>query len=57
MRICAKDPRAVQLRTFVCLSCGAKVTLTKRLGKTKAGHVKTTWCYRCKAVTDHMQLD
>jgi transcription elongation factor Elf1 len=44
-----------QIRSFVCTVCGNKATFPKYLGKTKAGHVKTVYCYVCKARTDHIQ--
>ena len=54
-RIRSKNPRAVQLRIFTCLSCGTKVPASKRTSKTLPGHIKTMWCHVCKERKDMVQ--
>lgn len=51
-----KDPRLLQLRDFRCTVCGTIRPAAKRRAKTKPGHIKTMWCARCRAETDHVQL-
>ena len=46
-----------QLRDMVCPVCGTVTTVTKTKGRTHPGHIKTMYCYRCKAVTDHIQRE
>ena len=46
-----------QLRDFVCPVCGAVITIPKHRGQTSPGHIKTMYCYRCKAITDHIQRE
>ena len=57
MRIKAKDERLIQKRTFQCNECGTKVVYTKRKEKTAKGHIKTAYCYMCRKITDHTQID
>jgi len=52
-----KDPRSVKKRLFVCTICGTKQIATKRLGITVAGHTKHFYCYKCKDITEHTQID
>lgn len=52
-----KNARPIQMRVFQCPECGAKVSATKTRFKTKAGHVKTMYCYVCKKATDHVQIE
>lgn len=52
-----KSARPVQIRVFLCPECGTKVSATKTKAKTKAGHIKTMYCYVCKKYTDHVQVD
>ena len=47
-----------QKRLFRCTVCGALTPATKHPGeKTRPGHIKTMWCYKCKEKTDHIQVD
>lgn len=46
-----------QIRTFQCPECGAVVSAPKYKTRTNAGHVKTMYCYRCKADRDFIQVD
>ena len=52
-------PRAVvpQKRVFECPICGTRSPATKWRGRTKPGHIKTMYCYICKADTDHIQIE
>lgn len=52
-----KSARAIQIRMFECPECGAVVPATKTRFKTKVGHIKTMYCYRCRKATDHIQLE
>lgn len=43
----------VTLHTFRCTTCGAVMTLPKKLGRLhRSGHVKTMYCYVCRRVRD-----
>ena len=53
----AKDPRSVQVRLFRCRECGAKTPACKLHGKTQRGHAKHFWCYVCRDVRKHVQID
>ena len=46
-----------QIRIFECSKCGSKVPASKYKRPTDIGHVKTMYCYRCKAETDHIQIE
>jgi len=49
--------RNSQKRAFKCTKCGERATAFKRISHfTGEGHIKTMWCYKCKAVTDFYQL-
>ena len=50
-------PRSVQWRVFKCTGCGSKALAPKRRAKTRKGHIKPLWCYRCKKRTLHRQLN
>lgn len=49
--------RPKQIRTFRCPECGAVMSAPKYKARTNAGHVKTMYCYRCKADRDFIQVD
>lgn len=49
-------PRHTQFRVFKCLRCGNKIVYPKYSGRTYKGHIKTAWCYRCRAETRHVQI-
>ena len=46
-----------QKRVFQCPVCGTKSPATKAKGRTAPGHIKTMYCFVCRAVTDHIQID
>lgn len=46
-----------QVRIFRCPVCGTLNPATKYKGRTNPGHIKTMWCYHCKAETDQEQID
>lgn len=52
-----KDPRRIQDRLFRCPLCGGETRAAKAIHRTGPGHIKTTWCYRCRKDTDHEQVD
>ncbi len=40
--------------TLVCVKCGFPMYVPRpRCRRRQRGHVKTMWCPRCKAETDH----
>ena len=49
--------RTYHLRTFACPVCGALVHAGKSGITTNVTHIKTMWCYRCRAEQDFTQLD
>lgn len=51
------NPRLVQRRLFECSECGTRNIYTKRKNKTSKGHVKTAYCYKCRKVTDQIQIE
>ena len=58
MRRRQKLRRRVQVRVFRCQECGGVNYATKARGlPTEAGHRKDMWCWRCRAVTAHLQID
>lgn len=46
-----------RLRYFKCPECGTVTTAPKTDGLSHVGHIKTMWCYVCKADRDHVQID
>ena len=52
-----KDPRQLQVRYFRCPVCGEVSPATKRIGKTKIGHIKTMFCCWCGEVRDFEQIE
>lgn len=54
-----RHPRAVvpQIRVFICPVCGTKISVTKVKGQTSPGHRKNIYCYVCRKVTKHEQLE
>ena len=52
-----KNSRPIQMRTFQCPDCGTKLQATKTKFKTKAGHIKTMYCYVCKEMRDCVQTE
>ena len=52
-----KDPRKIHQRRFRCPECGARMDMPKWRRVTAPGHVKTAWCYVCKAERDLIQMD
>ena len=50
--------RKLQMRLFRCEECGTVAPATKRRNKrTAIGHIKTMWCYVCREVRDHVQIE
>ena len=47
----------MQIRVFQCPVCGSRVVCPKYKGRTGKGHVKHTYCVRCRAVTAHVQIE
>ena len=44
-------------RRFECPICKEKVTAYKKSSRrTKAGHIKHMWCYKCKAIQGFIQI-
>ena len=46
----------LNMRYFRCTVCGADTPAPNHRRITAPGHIKTMWCYKCKAVTDHYQV-
>lgn len=46
-----------RLRYFRCPVCGTVSTAPKTDGWSHTGHIKTMWCWVCKAERDHVQID
>ena len=46
-----------QVRLFRCSECDARQTATKTRGRTQPGHPKDMYCWVCKCVTQHIQID
>ena len=40
-----------------CPVCGSLSPATKAMGRTAPGHIKTMYCYGCKAVSDMVQIE
>lgn len=57
MGLKSKDPRRMQQRRFRCPACGARMDMPKWRRHTAAGHVKTAWCYVCRARRDLIQTE
>lgn len=55
--IAMRKRRYFSLRRFKCPECGAVLTATKHTKRTGDGHVKTMWCFTCKAERDFVQVD
>ena len=51
------DPRLYQKRLFQCPQCGTVIPALKRKGKTHPGHVKHMYCFVCRTVTEHIQIE
>lgn len=49
--------RQAQMRVFVCDVCGVKTTVTKTKGKTIPGHIKDCYCFQCRQITKHTQIE
>lgn len=44
-------------RRFECPICKEKVTAYKKSSRrTKVGHIKHMWCYKCKAIQGFVQI-
>ena len=48
--------KKVRVRVFRCPVCGEKSYAPKRT-ITRPGHVKTMWCWKCRAERDLVQVD
>lgn len=57
MRRRRRSRRPPQVRLFQCPVCGNLSTATKAMGRTAPGHIKTMYCYGCKAVSDMVQIE
>lgn len=53
----SKNLRSLQLRVFRCPECGTRLVAPKRIYRTSIGHIKTMWCYVCKAMRDFIQVE
>ena len=51
-----KNPH-YQKRLFLCPHCGTVVPAIKHKGRTKPGHLKNMYCYVCRMVTEHVQIE
>ena len=52
-----KNKRAVTERVFKCPCCGVIMTAYKKSSrKTKEGHLKKLWCYKCKRERNFEQV-
>lgn len=49
--------RPLDIRTFVCPVCGVVIPACKYKNVTRAGHVKTMYCFKCREVRDFVQVD
>ena len=48
----------VTQRKFICPKCNTiHVAYKKSCKRTKAGHIKTMYCWRCKSVQNLIQLN
>jgi len=46
----------VKQKTLACPECGNKQRIWRKSRRNKAaGHIKHMWCYKCKAVTGHIE--
>ena len=45
----------VQRSDLVCLKCGNVFTIS-RIRPRAIGHIKDMWCYRCKTITKHYEV-
>lgn len=48
--------RHVFWRVFRCMECGTTAVIPKYSRATSKGHKKHMYCYRCQAVTGHVQI-
>ena len=57
MKLRRRSRRPPQVRIFRCSVCGKLTPATKIKGQTAPGHIKTMYCYGCKAVSDMVQIE
>ena len=49
--------RHFSIRHFRCPECGAVFPVSKMVRRTGGGHIKTMYCYKCRAERDFEQID